>query len=66
MFNGDILKYGAGFVQGWSDKDISKWLENMRKGNYGDNADKKTGERDSDFIQDGIDDFKKYHGGQAK
>lgn len=66
MFNGDVLKYGAGVAQGWSDKDISKWLENMRKGNYGDNADKKTGERDSDFIQDGIDDFKKYHGGQAK
>lgn len=64
MFNGDILKYGAGVAQGWSDKDISKWIENMRKGNYGDNADEKTGEKDAGFIQDGIGDFKKYYGGQ--
>lgn len=52
MFDGPVLKFGAGAAQGWSDKDIGKWWDNFWNGNYGDNPD------DAKYIQDGIKDYK--------
>jgi hypothetical protein len=52
MFDGPLLKYGAGVAQGWSDKDIGKWWDNLWNGNYGDNPE------DAKYIQDGIKDYK--------
>ncbi|MGG5342199.1 polymorphic toxin type 44 domain-containing protein [Enterococcus sp. AZ192] len=56
MLKNDALKYGAGIAQGFiSDKDIPKWIENIKNGNYGDN------DGDAKMIQEGIADFEKYH-----
>lgn len=52
MFDGPVLKFGAGAAQGWSDKDIGKWWDNLWNGNYGDNPE------DAKYIQDGIQDYK--------
>ncbi|MCA5011764.1 MULTISPECIES: T7SS effector LXG polymorphic toxin [unclassified Enterococcus] len=56
MFKDDALKYGAGVAQGFiSDKDIPKWIENIKNGNYGDNKG------DAELIEKGIADFEKYN-----
>ncbi|MGL4697815.1 T7SS effector LXG polymorphic toxin [Enterococcus larvae] len=56
MFKNDALKYGAGAAQGFfSDKDIKKWVDNLKNGNYGDN------DGDAEMIQEGIADFEKYN-----
>ncbi|MTD41968.1 hypothetical protein GIX45_25765 [Erwinia sp. CPCC 100877] len=56
MFDGSVLKFSAGAAQAWSDKDIAKWLENMKKGNFGDNPN------DAQYIEDGIKDYKNRKG----
>lgn len=56
MFDGAVLKLSAGAAQAWSDKDIAKWLENMKKGNFGDNPN------DAQYIEDGIKDYKNRKG----
>lgn len=48
----NYLKYGAGFAQVLSDKDVEKWFGNITSGHYGDNK------QDAAFIQDGIDAYK--------
>lgn len=52
MLDGPFLKFGAGVAQGWSDKDIGKWWDNLWEGNYGDNP------HDANYIQDGMKDYK--------
>ena len=46
------LRVVAGVAQGWSDKNLLKYLENIINGNYGDNPG------DAKMIQDGINDYK--------
>jgi len=56
MLKNNSLKYGAGIAQGFiADKDIPKWIENIKNGNYGDN------DGDAKMIQEEIADFEKYH-----
>ncbi|MGX7172391.1 polymorphic toxin type 44 domain-containing protein, partial [Enterococcus ureilyticus] len=56
MFDGSVLKLSAGAAQAWSDKDIAKWLKNMKAGNFGDNPN------DAQYIEDGIKDYKNQKG----
>lgn len=51
--SGTYLKTAAGIAQVFSDKDFDKWLNSIKKGNYGDN------EGDTQMIQAGIDGYVK-------
>lgn len=73
MFD-NLLKYGAGAAQLWSDmkgKDedtstgdvINHYIDSVFSGNYGDNINK--GEKsDPEMIQEGIDAYQKVHQGE--
>ena len=54
-FSEDVLLYGAGVAQGFSDGDIGKWWENIKAGNYGDDPG------DSNMIKDGINVYNMTH-----
>lgn len=49
------LKVGSGAAQGWSDKDLKKYWDNITNGNYEDNPG------DAKMIQDGMDAYKEIH-----
>ncbi|HEL0175398.1 TPA: hypothetical protein TUC37_001685, partial [Streptococcus equi subsp. zooepidemicus] len=51
--NAPYLSQVAGIAQVFSDKDFDKWLNSIKKGNYGDN------EGDTQMIQAGIDGYVK-------